>query len=250
MDIPLKNQELYNKMDAFSRVKLLIGQENFSTLKNASVAVFGVGGVGGYAVEALARSGIGSITVFDNDNVDITNINRQIIATEDTVGKDKTAVILDRLLSINPEIKVTCEKVFYLPENADNYDLSKYNYIIDAVDTVSAKLEIISRAKAVGVPVISCMGTGGKLDVSALKVDDIEKTKGCPLARVMRRELKNRNIKGVKVVYSEESVVYNAQGEQKKADGKTAPPSMIFVPATAGLMLAREVVLDLIKDCK
>ena len=250
MDIPLKNQELYNKMDAFSRVKLLIGQDNFSTLKNASVAVFGVGGVGGYAVEALARSGIGSITVFDDDTVDITNINRQIIATVDSVGKDKTAVIKDRLLSINPEIKVFAKKVFYLPENADEFDFTKFDYIIDAVDTVSAKLEIISRAKAVNVPVISCMGTGGKLDVSALKVADIEKTKGCPLARVMRRELKNRNIKGVKVVYSEESVVYTAQGEQKKADGKTAPPSMIFVPATAGLMLAREVVLDLINSCK
>ena len=250
MDIPLKNQELYNKMDAFSRVKLLIGQDNFSTLKNASVAVFGVGGVGGYAVEALARSGIGSITVFDDDTVDITNINRQIIATVDTVGKDKTAVIKDRLLSINPEIKVFAKKVFYLPENADEFDFTEFDYIIDAVDTVTAKLEIISRAKAVNVPVISCMGTGGKLDVSALKVADIEKTKGCPLARVMRRELKNRNIKGVKVVYSEESVVYNAQGEQKKADGKTAPPSMIFVPATAGLMLAREVVLDLINACK
>ncbi|MBQ9735035.1 MAG: tRNA threonylcarbamoyladenosine dehydratase [Clostridia bacterium] len=234
-------------MDAFSRVKLLIGQDNFNVLKNSSVAVFGVGGVGGYAVEALARSGIGSITVFDNDIVDVTNVNRQIIATEDTVGKDKTAVILDRLLSINPEIKVYAEKVFYLPENADNYDLSKYDYIIDAVDTVSAKLEIISRAKAVGVPVISCMGTGGKLDMSALKVSDIEKTKGCPLARVMRRELKNRNIKGVKVVYSEESVVYGGNCTEKKADGKTAPPSMIFVPATAGLMLAREVVLDLVK---
>ena len=153
-------------------------------------------------------------------------------------------------MSINPEIKVFAEKVFYLPENAGEFDFTEYDYIIDAVDTVTAKLEIISRAKAVNVPVISCMGTGGKLDVSALKVADIEKTKGCPLARVMRRELKNRNIKGLKVVYSEESVVYNAQGEQKKADGKTAPPSMIFVPATAGLMLAREVVLDLINACK
>lgn len=234
----------------FSRVQSLIGQESLNKLKNSSVAVFGIGGVGGYAVEALARSGIGTITVFDNDSVDISNVNRQIIATDKTLGKDKTAVIKDRLLSINPDITVYAEKVFYLPENADNYDFSKYDYIIDAVDTVSAKLEIISRAKDAGVPVISCMGTGGKLDISALKVADIEKTQGCPLARVMRRELKKRNINRVKVVYSEESVVFYADNNEKKADGKSAPPSMIFVPATAGLMLAREVVLDLIKDCK
>ncbi len=234
-------------MEVFGRVKSLIGEQAFSVLKNASVAVFGVGGVGGYAVEALARCGVGTLTLVDGDTVDITNINRQIIATRETVGQDKVSVMKERILAVNPDARVFAYKTFYLPENADDIDFSSFDYVIDAVDTVSAKLEIIMRAKESNVPVISCMGTGGKLDPTKLMVADIEKTKECPLARVMRRELKTRGIKGVKVVYSEEIAVKNNDIKDKKADGKTAPPSMIFVPATAGLILAKEVVTDLIK---
>ena len=238
-------------MEAFKRVKLLIGSENYQKLKNASIAVFGIGGVGGYCAEALARSGVGRIAVFDNDVVAESNLNRQIIATVENVGKAKVDLMEKRLKSINPEIVVECNNVFYLPENADNYDLSAYDYIVDAVDTVTAKLEIIAQAKKVGVPVISCMGTGGKTDPTMLKVADIENTKVCPLARVMRRELKARGIDKVKVVYSEEQPTICLKEEknlEKKQSGRTAPPSMIFVPATAGLILAREVVLDLIGE--
>lgn len=212
--------------------------------------MFGIGGVGGFAAEALARSGVGKITLFDSDFVAESNLNRQIIATKETVGKLKTEAMKERLLSINPNISVNTEAVFYLPENADGFDLSKYDYVIDAVDTVSAKIEIIMRAKKANVSVISCMGTGGKLDISALKVADIEKTEGCPLARVMRRELRTRNVKNVKTVFSEERVTYSEKEKnsaEKKACGRPVPPSMIFVPAAAGLMLAREVVFDIIK---
>lgn len=238
-------------MEKFNRVKLLLGSQNLNKLAHSSVAVFGVGGVGGYAAEALIRSGVGSITIFDNDVVAPSNINRQIIANTLTVGKDKVEVAKERLLSINPNAKVNAFKTFYLPENADEFPLDKYDYIIDAVDTVTAKIELIMRAKKANVPIISCMGTGGKLDITALKVDDIEKSKGCPLARVMRRELKARGIKGVKVVYSEEQPSI-CQSEviaaEKKESGRTAPPSMIFVPAAAGLLLAKEVITDLIKE--
>ena len=226
-------------METFDRVKLLIGEENYQKLKDSSVAIFGVGGVGGYVAEALARSGVGNIAIFDSDKVAKSNLNRQIIATTATLGRDKVEVLKDRLESINPEIVVMTEKVFYLPENADNYDLSKYDYIVDAVDTVTAKLEIIERAKKSNVKVISCMGTGGKLNPLSLKVADIKSTNTCPLARVMRRELKARGIENVLVVYST---------EEPKGDRKTAksPPSMIFVPATAGLVIAKEVVEYLI----
>lgn len=237
-------------MEKFSRVKSLLGQEKLDKLKNSSVALFGVGGVGGYTAEALIRSGVGALTVFDNDTIALSNINRQIVATTKVVGEEKVSVIKDRLLSINPDAKITAVKTFYLPENAVNYPLDGFDYVIDAIDTVSAKIELIKRAKQAGVPIISCMGTGGKLDISALKVADIEKTKGCPLARVMRRELKNRNIKGVKVVYSEEQPTLlseQVESTQIKDNGRVAPASMIFVPATAGLMLAKEVVTDLIK---
>ena len=240
-------------MEKFSRVKSLLGQEKLDKLKNSSVAIFGVGGVGGYTAEALIRSGVGSITVFDNDTVALSNINRQIISSVNVVGKDKVEVMKERLLSINPDANVKAIKAFYLPENADNYPLDEFDYIVDAIDTVSAKIELIKRAKEIGVPIISCMGTGGKLDISALKVADIEKTKGCPLARVMRRELKNRNIKGVKVVYSEEQCTLLSEevgDTQIKSNGRVAPASMIFVPATAGLMLAKEVVIDLTKGEK
>ena len=236
-------------MGAFDRVKLLIGEKNFDKLQNSCVAVFGIGGVGGYVAEALVRSGVGNIHIFDNDILAESNLNRQIIATVWDLGKDKTSVMKERLLSINPQVKVTENKVFYLPENANQFDFSSFDYVVDAVDTVTAKLEIIMRAKQANVPVISCMGTGGKLDPKLLKVDTIENTKGCPLARVMRRELKQRNIFGIKVVYSEESTKENQSENlvaEKKSSGRTAPSSMIFVPATAGLILANEVVKDIL----
>ncbi len=238
-------------MERFNRVKLLIGESALAKLNKASVAVFGVGGVGGYTVEALARSGIGNITIFDSDVVAKSNINRQIIATDSTVGLDKVEVLKERILSINPSIKVTCYKQFYLPENADKYPFDCYDYVVDAVDTVSAKVEIILRAKKANVPVISCMGTGGKTDPSLLKVADISKTQGCPLARVMRKQLKDRGISHVKTVYSpEERLLSLEQTEfaEKTHAGRIAPASMIFVPATAGLMLAREVVFDIIGE--
>ena len=238
-------------MHAFDRVKLLIGKDGYNSLKNASVILFGVGGVGGFTAEALARSGVGKITLIDNDSVSITNINRQIIATVDSVGKQKVEVLRDRLKAINPEIEVDTRCVFYLKENGDSVDFEGVDYVIDAVDTVTAKLEIIERAKRFNVPVISCMGTGGKLDISKLKIGDISQTEGCPLARVMRRELKKRGIQGVKVVYSTEKVSMKEDElellEIKGSAGRIAPPSMIFVPATAGLMLAEEVVFDIVK---
>ncbi len=226
---------------------MLIGSSALQKLKNSHVAVFGVGGVGGFAVEALVRSGIGNITLFDDDTVSESNINRQIVATVDTVGKDKVLVSKERILAINPDCIVTAEKVFITQTNIELYDFTKYDYIIDAVDTVTAKLAIIERAKKYCVPVISSMGTGGKLDITKLKVADIKKTEYCPLAKVMRRELKNRGVENLKVVFSPEETIKTATDE-KKADGRTAPPSMIFVPATAGLLLAGEVIKDLIKE--
>lgn len=236
-------------MQTFDRVKLLIGEEKLQILKNSSVALFGVGGVGGYAAEALVRSGVGKIALFDNDVVALSNLNRQIISNVNNIGRAKVDVAKERLLSINPELEVECNKVFYLPENAQNYDLSKYDYVIDAIDTVSAKIELIMRAKSANVSVISCMGTGGKTDPTRLKVADVEKTSGCPLARVMRRELKKRGVKGVKVVYSDEqNLICDAQKSmaEKDKNERIVPPSMIFVPATAGVILAREVIFDLI----
>ncbi len=235
-------------MEKFSRVKALVGQDGLNKLQHSAVALFGVGGVGGFVAEALARSGIGSITVIDNDIVSVSNLNRQIISLEGNVGRDKVEVIKERLLSINKDLSVQAVKAFYLPETADEIDLKQFDYVVDAIDTVSAKIELIKRAKEAGVPIISCMGTGGKLDPTKLKVGKIEDTKECPLARVMRRELKSRNISGVKVVWSEETAIKGSgEVEMVKADGKTAPPSMIFVPATAGLIIASEVVRDLIK---
>ena len=226
-------------MESFIRTELLIGKDNLEKLKNSSVAVFGVGGVGGFAVEALVRSGVGNITVFDGDVVDKSNLNRQIISTVNNVGEDKVSVIKDRALSINPNLNFTANKVFYLPEKASEYDLSKFDYIIDAIDTVTAKLDIIVRANTLNVPVISCMGTGGKLDSSLLTVADITKTHTCPLARVMRRELKARGIEKLKVVYSP---------EDRKGVSDGVVPSMIFVPAAAGILLAERVVKDLIGE--
>ncbi|MBQ3116228.1 MAG: tRNA threonylcarbamoyladenosine dehydratase [Clostridia bacterium] len=240
-------------MNEFIRVQALVGSDALEKLKNSNVAVFGIGGVGGFVAEALVRSGVGKITLIDNDTIDESNVNRQIIALTSNVGKAKVDVMKERLLLINKNLAVTTLKTFYLPENADQIDLSSFDYVVDAIDTVSAKIEIIIRAKEKGIPVISCMGTGGKLDPTKLRVGTIDKTKVCPLARVMRRELKKRNVFDVKVVWSEEEGVKSVleQGENLvKADGKTAPPSMIFVPATAGLIIAEQVVIDLIKGEK
>ena len=237
-------------MGKFDRVELLLGSQGLQKLKKANVLLFGVGGVGGFTAEALVRSGVGSITLVDNDVVNETNINRQIIATVQSVGLSKVEVMKARLNAINPEVKVDTLNLFYLPENADTIDFSAFDYVIDAVDTVSAKIAVIERAKEQGVPVISCMGTGGKLNPELLTVGDIANTKGCPLARVMRRELKKRNITGVKVVYStEESVQVSLDNplSEEKGKGRVAPPSMIFVPAIAGLMMANQVVLDIVK---
>ncbi len=237
-------------MGGFDRVKTLIGEEGLERLKKAKIALFGIGGVGGFTAEALIRSGVGRLDIFDSDVLDETNLNRQIIANVDTVGKDKVSVMKERLLSVNPDAEINERKIFYTPENADEIDFSLYDYVIDAVDTVSAKISIIERAKQQAIPVISCMGTGGKLRAEMLRIDKIEKTSGCPLARVMRRELKNRGITGVKVVYSTEERMENKAESvgQKKADGRVAPSSMIFVPAVAGLLLAESVILDLIGE--
>lgn len=231
-------------MEIFSRTERLIGSAALEKLKKARVAVFGVGGVGGYAVEALARSGVGALDLVDNDVVSESNINRQIIALHSTLGKLKTEVAAARARDINPEIEVRTHNVFFLPETAETFDFSRYDYVIDAIDTVSGKLALIEKAKAANVPVISAMGAGNKLDPTAFAVADISKTSVCPLARVMRRELKKRGIEHVKVVYSKEE----AQGEpQKSENGKPVPASIAFVPSVAGLIIAGEAIKDLIK---
>lgn len=219
--------------DQFERTKQIIGEEALDKLAKASVIVFGVGGVGSYVSEGLARAGIGSITLVDKDCVDVTNINRQIPALHSTVGKSKVEVMAKRIRDINPDCEVETMEIFYLPENRDCIGFASYDYVVDAVDTVTAKICIIEEAKAAGVPVISSMGTGNKLDAGAFVITDIEKTKVCPLAKVMRKELRNRNITDVKVIYSE---------EEPKGQGG----SISFVPSVAGLMIAGEVVKDLI----
>ena len=228
--------------DFLERTRAMLGDDAIEKLNKSRVAVFGIGGVGGYTVEALVRSGVGEIDVFDKDTVSVSNINRQIIATHDTVGKPKVEAVKARVKAINPECKVNTHEVFYLPENADNYDFSVYDYIVDAVDTVTAKLEIIRRAKEADIPVISSMGTGNKLDPTRLEVADISKTTVCPLARVMRRELKSRGINHLKVVYSKEEPRKTAITE----DGRNAPASVAFVPSVAGLIIAGEVIKDII----
>ena len=232
-------------MEQFVRTEMLLGTETMEKLKNAHVAVFGVGGVGGYVVEALARSGVGEFDLIDNDTINITNLNRQIIATHNTVGDLKTETAKARILSINPNIKVTTHNLFYNAETAEDFDLSVYDYVIDAIDTVSAKLELITRCVALNVPIISSMGTGNKLEASLLEVTDIFKTSVCPLAKVMRYELKKRGIKKLKVVYSKEEPIKPTV--QTQEHGRHIPASAVFVPATAGFILAGEVVKDLIK---
>ncbi len=223
--------------EQFSRTEILIGSDAMEKLHNARVAVFGVGGVGGYVVEALARSGVGILDIIDNDTVSVSNLNRQIIATQKTIGRYKVDVAKERILEINPDAVVHAHRTFYLPETAGEFDFTQYDYVVDAIDTVTGKLELISRAKANHVSVISSMGAGNKMEASLFQVADISKTKVCPLAKVMRRELKKRGIEHVKVVYSEE--------EAKKTEGPVVG-SNAFVPATVGLIIAGEVIKDLI----
>ena len=224
------------KEDQFQRTRQLLGSEEVDRLQEASVMLFGVGGVGGFTCEALARAGVGRIHIVDKDVVDVTNINRQIIATHDTVGRPKVDVMKERLLSINPDIQVEATECFYLPDRAAEFDFGAYDYVIDAIDNVSAKLSIICEAKAAGTPVISSMGTGNKLDPTRFEIADIHKTSVCPLAKVIRKGLKDRGIKDVKVLYSREEPVRT---------GLRTPASVSFVPSVAGLIIAGEVIKDL-----
>ena len=233
----------------FTRTRILLGDEAMQILKNSRVAVFGVGGVGGYVTEALARSGVGAFDLIDRDQVSITNLNRQIIATMKTIGMDKTQAMAERIRDINPEAEVTQHKCFYLPETADMFDFTLYDYVVDAVDTVTAKIEIILQAQRAGVPVISSMGAGNKLDPSKFEVADIYKTSVDPLARVMRRELKKRGVKKLKVVYSKEEPLkpLGKIEADPEAGRKDVPGSSAFTPSAAGLLIASEVVRDLIR---
>lgn len=234
-------------MDEFSRTRLLVGKESVEKLNNAKVAIFGIGGVGGYVAEALARSGVGNLVLIDNDKVSITNINRQIIALHSTIGRYKTEVMKERILDINPKARVEIHNCFFLPENADEFDFSGYDYVVDAVDTVTAKIEIIMRAQAAGVPVISAMGAGNKLDATKFIVTDIYKTQMCPLAKVMRKELRNRGVKALKVLYSTEPAVVPCEvPEEEPQEGRRSTPgSIAYVPSVAGLLLAGEVINDI-----
>lgn len=232
----------------YSRMELLTGEEGRKKLKNASVAVFGIGGVGSYTVEALARCGIGRLTLVDNDQVSLTNINRQLIALHSTVGRAKTTVMKERIRDIDPEIVVHTYETFFSQETAELFDFSGYDYVVDAVDTVTAKLLLIELATAAGTPVISSMGTGNKLDPGRFEITDISKTSVCPLAKVMRRELKKRGIRKCKVLYSrEEPQKIQSSDETKGTAGRPVPGSISFVPGTAGLMIAGAVVRDLLK---
>lgn len=245
-------------LDRFSRTQLVFGKEAMDRLEGSRVAVFGVGGVGGYTVEALVRSGVGAIDIIDNDKVCLTNINRQIIATGKTVGKYKVDVAKERIEEINPDCKVTAFRTFYMPETADQFDFTKYDYVVDAIDTVTGKIALIENAKKAGTPIISSMGAGNKVDPTAFEVADIYKTSVCPLARVMRYELKRRGIKKLKVVYSKEKPIppiadedpNGENGSLSKADkvpGKRqVPGSTAFVPSVAGLIIAGEVIKDII----
>ena len=247
-------------LNQFSRTQLLIGSKGMEKLKNSRVAVFGIGGVGGYTVEALARSGVGAFDIIDDDKVCLTNLNRQLIATRKTVGKDKVDVMKERILDINPNAIVKTYKCFYLPGNAHEFDFGKYDYVVDAVDTVTAKIDIIVKSQELGIPVISCMGAGNRLDASKITVMDIYKTQMDPLSRVMRRELKKRNVKALKVVCSTEKPIRPLEDmahscrsncicptdvQRKCIDRRDIPGSTAYVPAVAGLIIAGEVVGDL-----
>lgn len=248
-------------LNEFSRTELLLGKDAMAKLKEATVAVFGIGGVGSFVVEALARSGVGKFALVDDDEVCLTNINRQLIATRKTIGRKKVEVAKERILEINPRAEVEIHACFFLPENADEFDFSKYNYVVDAVDTVTAKIELILKAKENKVPVISSMGAGNKLDPTLFEVTDIYKTSVCPLAKVMRHELKKRGVKNLKVVYSKEQPIKPAHdagnscktacvcppgASRKCTDRRQIPGSVAFVPSVAGLIIAGEVIKDLI----
>ena len=226
---------------------MLFGKKAMQKLASARVAVFGIGGVGGYVVEALARSGVGALDLIDNDTVSLTNINRQIIATLETVGKYKVDIAAQRVKEINPDCVVNTHNIFYLPQNADALDFSQYDYVVDAIDTVAGKLAIIEKAYNCGVRVISCMGTGNKTDPTAFRVADINQTSVCPLARVMRRELKKRGITALKVVYSREEPLKPLENSGEASQRREIPASCAFVPSVAGLIIAGEVIKDLIK---
>jgi len=232
------------RMNAFSRTELLLGAECMERLRRARVAVFGVGGVGGYVVEALARSGIGTLDLIDSDTVSLTNLNRQIVALHSTIGRYKVDVARERVLDINPEAQVNVYKVFYLPETAEDFDFTRYDYVADAIDTVTGKLMLAEQARRAGVPIISSMGAGNKLDASAFQVADIYETSVCPLAKVMRRELKKRGIEHLKVVYSRE-VPTASPAEEEESGKKRTPGSVSFVPSAAGLIMAGEIIKDL-----
>ena len=249
-------------LNQFSRTELLFGKEAMDKLAGSKVAVFGIGGVGGYVCEALVRSGVGAFDLIDDDKVCLTNLNRQIIATRSTVGKYKTDVMRDRMLDINPNVEVEVHKCFFLPENADDFPWDSYDYVVDAVDTVTAKIALVMKCKEKNIPIISSMGAGNKLDGSQFKVADIYKTKVCPLAKVMRRELKKRGIRKLKVVYSEEiptrpiedmaiscrnNCICPPGAEHKCTERRDIPGSVAFVPSVAGLIIAGEVAKDLIR---
>ncbi len=244
----------------FSRTELLLGKDGMKSLENARVAIFGIGGVGGYVCEALVRSGVGEFDLIDDDKVCLTNLNRQIIATRSTVGRYKVDVMKERMEDINPKVVVHTYKCFFLPENASDFPFEKYDYVVDAVDTVTAKIELVMKCQEMGVPIISSMGAGNKLDAGAFMVSDIYKTRMCPLAKVMRRELKKRGVKKLKVVYSEEKPISPIEdmaiscktncicppgAEHKCTERRAIPGSVAFVPSVAGLIAAGEVVRDL-----
>lgn len=231
--------------EQFARSEAIFGAEAMEKLKNSRVAVFGIGGVGGYVVEALARGGVGALDLIDSDEVSVTNLNRQLHALHSTVGTPKTEAAAARARDINPEISVVTHQTFFLPENASEFDFSTYDYIVDAVDTVAAKLALVTRAKEYGVPIISAMGAGNKLDATAFRVADIYKTSVCPLARIMRRELKLRGIRSLKVVYSEEEARKIDLSDTEPSNGRHPPASTSFVPGVVGLILAGEVIKDL-----
>ena len=237
--------------DKFTRTKMLFGSAAIEKLKNSRVAVFGIGGVGGYTVEALTRSGIGNLDLFDNDKISVTNINRQIYATTKTIGFDKVDIAKERILEINPDCVVNIYKLFFLPETSGEVDFEKYDYIVDAIDTISGKIELIMQAKKYNIPIINSMGAGNKIDPTGFEVVDIYDTKICPLARIMRRELKKRGIEKLKVVYSKEPplVPFNFESEteeSKETKKRQIPGSNAFVPPVAGLIIAGEVIKDLI----
>lgn len=236
-------------LNQFSRIQLLIGENAIETLKHKRIAIFGIGGVGGNVCDALARSGIENFDLIDNDVVSITNINRQLIANMNTIGKYKVDIMKEHILSINPNAKVNVHKCFFLPENQDSFDFSKYDYVVDAIDTVTAKIAIIVKCNELNTPVISSMGTGNKMNPTMLEVSDIYKTEMCPLAKVMRHELKKRKIKKLKVIYSKEQPLdlHLECQEEDNGSKRQIPGSTPFVPPVAGIIIASEVVKDLIK---